>query len=352
MRPVGRGSVVQRDMDRPRSRCRDWELSVKMDDGRRRTRAFHGTWTQATEALSAFVAELEDAPAEGMTLGGYIRLWTDRRERSGAYAARTLRTDREKLAPVLALLGDRPISSVTRDDVRKLYEDVMGGKTPSGRKWSAHSVNRMRTALSKVYADAIKDGYATSSPVAGVDHPAPPRSPGSAMPPAEMDAVLAALDYSQPAHRAVALALGCGLRRSEACALLWSDVREGCVHVTKSAEEDGGDKSAKTASGNRTVPMPPDVAREMERHRSCGKVCGMLPHSLSVWWAKHRDALGCSGYRFHDLRHSYATRLAASGVHMRVAMELCGWSSVDTAMKVYTHVSHDMQREAVRAAFG
>ncbi len=355
MKVIGHGSVVQRGKSKSRSRCRDWELSVLVEaDGRRRrrTRAFHGTYTQAQDALSEYVDELRGTPVtSGMPFSAYMDSWFGRRAASGAVSARTLRTDREKLAPVRGMLGDRPISSVTPDDVRAVYEGAMAGKTPSGRKWSPQTVLRMHTALSKMLSDAVSDGIIASSPAAKVDVPRQRAdTSGQAMPADLMDAVLASLDWSLAPHRAVGLALGCGLRRSECCALDWSDVRDGCVRVSRACEDDGSPKPTKTGR-TRTVPAPPVVLAGLESARSEGRVVDMLPHSVTRWWIRHRAGLGCGRYRFHDLRHSYATRLAASGVHMRVAMELCGWSSVEMAARVYTHVSDELQRDAVRAAF-
>lgn len=355
MKVIGTGSVVQRDKSRPRARCRDWELSVVVEsDGkrRRRTRAFHGTWTEAHGALAEFVAELDGPDPEDMTVSDWLKEWTMRREKSGAYAPRTLRTDAEKLRPFNDMYGKRLVRDVSREDVRALYRAVMGGETPSGRKWSAHTVSRMRTVLGKFFRDAVREGVADSDPTKGVDVPRRPATSGRAMPRGDMDGLLSGLDWKRAGHRAVALALGCGLRRSEICALRWEDVRDGSVHVRRSSDEDGADRRAKTDAGHRCVPMPAVVAAGLESVRGSDKVVDMLPHSLSTWWRRNRASLGCDGYRFHDLRHSYATRLAESGVHVRVAMELCGWASVDVAMRVYTHVADAARTDAVARAFG
>ena len=354
MRVIGNGSVVQRDKSKPRSRCRDWELSVKVDEGgraRRRTKAYHGTWTQAQQALKSFADELSGPSCDAVTVSGWFAMWTERRRLSGAYSERTLRTDREKLRPFVERYGDRLVRDVSREDVRDAYQAVMRGETPSGRKWSPHSVGRMRTCLGKMMRDAVDEGFALSNPTEGVPVPKRPRTSGRAMPPAQADALLSTLVWARQGHRAVALALGCGLRRSEVCALRWEDIRDGCVHVERSADDGGGDSAAKSDAGYRVVPMPHVVAAGLESARGVGKVVDTTPHSLSRWWRRNRSRLGCAGYRFHDLRHSYATRLAASGVHIRVAMELCGWASVDVAMRVYTHVADDMLVDAVARAF-
>lgn len=354
MRVIGNGSVVQRDKTKPRSRCRDWELSVKVEEGgrvRRRTRAYHGTWSGAKEALTAFVDELRGPSCDAVTVSDWFGEWTKRRRESGAYSERTLRTDREKLRPFVERYGERLVSSISREDVRDAYQAVMRGETPSGRRWSPHSVGRMRTCLGKMMRDAVDEGCALSNPTAGVPVPKRPRTSGRAMPAAQADALLSTLEWTRQGHRAVALALGCGLRRSEVCALRWDDVSDGCVHVERSADDGGGDSAAKSEAGYRVVPMPAVVADGLESVRGVGKVVDTTPHSLSRWWRRNRARLGCAGYRFHDLRHSYATRLAASGVHIRVAMELCGWSSVDVAMRVYTHVADSMKVDAIAKAF-
>ena len=50
--------------------------------------------------------------------------------------------------------------------------------------------------------------------------------------------------------------------------------------------------------------------------------------------------------RFHDLRHSCATLLAAQGVPARVAMDILGHSDIRLTLGVYTHVLDESKRQA------
>jgi integrase len=54
------------------------------------------------------------------------------------------------------------------------------------------------------------------------------------------------------------------------------------------------------------------------------------------------------GFRFHDLRHSFGSRLGMSGVDLKSIMEIMGHSTAKMAMR-YQHPSADHKLEAVRS---
>jgi integrase len=60
-----------------------------------------------------------------------------------------------------------------------------------------------------------------------------------------------------------------------------------------------------------------------------------------------REAMGELSIRFHDLRHSHATHLLASGVHPKIASERLGHATVALTLDTYSHVIPGMQEDAV-----
>ena len=50
------------------------------------------------------------------------------------------------------------------------------------------------------------------------------------------------------------------------------------------------------------------------------------------------QAVGREGFRFHDLRHTYATLLISQGAHPRVVMDRLGHSSIQITMNTYGHL--------------
>ena len=54
-----------------------------------------------------------------------------------------------------------------------------------------------------------------------------------------------------------------------------------------------------------------------------------------------RDELGIQ-FKFHNLRHTYATILAESGISPRYVQEMLGHSKLEFTLKYYTHVTEKM----------
>jgi len=58
------------------------------------------------------------------------------------------------------------------------------------------------------------------------------------------------------------------------------------------------------------------------------------------------DRAGVRRVRFHDLRHSTATLLLASGVHPKIVSEVFGHSAIGITLDLYSHATETMQRGA------
>jgi len=57
-------------------------------------------------------------------------------------------------------------------------------------------------------------------------------------------------------------------------------------------------------------------------------------------------AAGVEDFTFHDLRHTFGTRLAASGADVVKIRELMGHASITTTMR-YMHASDSRKRDAI-----
>lgn len=331
--------------DKPRSKCRLWELVVNLPyDGTRyprRTRRFHGSYREACAALRDFLDELERASdPTRVTFSEFARDWHRRRERSGMYADATMRSELTRIRAALQYLGARELSTITTADIEECY---------TAMPWSPKSIEGMHKTLTTLFNDAVRTHVIDSAPTSGAKRPQVHEATRNVPDALAVDNMVAALDMDNATHRAIALCACCGLRREESVALYWSDFADGCVTIARACNLDGTTKPTKSGKP-RTVPVPASLLERLPIG-GAGRVADIRPDALTRWWTRHRASFGMDGVRLHDLRHAYLTRLAAAGVHPRVMMELAGHSSIDVCMNIYTHVDDAARRDAVARAF-
>src|SRR4051794_28664667 len=139
-----------------------------------------------------------------------------------------------------------------------------------------------------------------------------------------------------------------GLRQGELVALRWRDVDFAGSYMRVTASYTNGELSMPKSGKMRSVPMAPEVAEALarlgERARFVGRddlvfvglVGGHLDASalLAPYPAALRDA-GPRPLRFHDLRHTFGTRVIAEADIRRV-QEWMGHADVQTTMR-YLH---------------
>ena len=59
----------------------------------------------------------------------------------------------------------------------------------------------------------------------------------------------------------------------------------------------------------------------------------------SEWWSAALEEAKIEKFRWHDLRHTFASRLVEAGANMKVVQEACGHASITMTAR-YAHVSN------------
>ncbi|MEY9870684.1 integrase [Streptacidiphilus sp. MAP12-33] len=72
------------------------------------------------------------------------------------------------------------------------------------------------------------------------------------------------------------------------------------------------------------------------------------PGNLTRMFPARSRRAGLREIRLHDTRHTCGSLLAALEVHPRVAMKILRHSQISITMEIYTHVTDDQTREALR----
>jgi integrase len=138
----------------------------------------------------------------------------------------------------------------------------------------------------------------------------------------------------------VVLAMNTGLRRGELLKLSWSsvDLKRKILTVTAASA-----KSSKT----RHVPLNSkalDVLKAWRKKGSSGAVFGLTDVKKS--WATLLDLAEIENFRFHDLRHHFASKLAMAGIDLNTIRELLGHSDIRMTLR-YSHLAPAHKAAAV-----
>ena len=146
-----------------------------------------------------------------------------------------------------------------------------------------------------------------------------------------------------------------GLRQGELLALRWCDVDLDArvVRVRRSYTR-GRWSTPKSARSVRAVPMAADLQSELRRYREASAYATeadlvfahpqrgtvLDPSRLRRRFREAARRAGLPHVRFHDLRHTYGTAMAAAGTPMRMLQEWMGHRSHTTTL-VYAAYSPD-----------
>jgi len=189
----------------------------------------------------------------------------------------------------------------------------------------------------------------------------------------DADGTAALIEAARNTSLFVPILLGvlCGMRRGEITALRWRsiDLERGQLSIVASTEQtrDGVREKPPKSGRGRTVALPSLVVDELRRHRLrqaeallkldvplsgdhhvVTRADGepVQPRSLTHAFVIFLRKQGLPRVRLHDLRHSHATHMLASGVHPKIAQERLGHSSVAITLDLYSHVLPGLQADA------
>ena len=264
---------------------------------------------------------------------------------------------------VLTKLRPEQISAAYAKALAEGRRDGKGGLSP-------RTVQHMHRILRQALEQAVRWNMLARNPADVVDPPKVERKRMKALDPAETARLLQAL---RPTRMFVPIMIGvlCGLRRGEITALKWRSVdlvaaQMAIVESTEQTRAGVREKETKTGRGRR-VALPRFVVEELRRHKirqaeellrlgirqtdetyvvAQANGAPLKPQSLTHEFVRFMASADIPHVRLHDLRHSHATHLFASGVHPKVVQERLGHSSVGLTLDTYSHVLPGMQEDA------
>ncbi|MEK6714020.1 MAG: site-specific integrase [Nitrospirota bacterium] len=142
----------------------------------------------------------------------------------------------------------------------------------------------------------------------------------------------------------IIVALNTGMRRAELFNLRWHDIdfNKGIIHLLRTKN---GEK--------REIPMNQAVNTAITKARKhpgseyvfCTKT-GNCYTDIRKPFARSLKRAGIADFRFHDLRHTFASQLAMASVDLNTIRELMGHKSMRMTIR-YAHLSSNHKNHAV-----
>jgi integrase len=280
----------------------------------------------------------------------------------------------------LPILGPIPIDAITKTDIGRWIawqEEQPSARSGSTGKVAAKTVKNYHSLLSAILQTAVEQGLAPSNPAFKARISAGPRRVGVFLSASEFWTLMHFIpDYYRPLVAFLAMT---GCRWGEATAVTWGHVdlnaRIPSVRIEQAWKKGPDGKpvlgTPKSKKSRRVVPLPDELVYVLGKPKAgdefmfsgmnSGKQIWYGPFNTRIWKtavAKANDPELCAAAgltplgknpNIHDLRHSYASWLIASGIDLLTVQDYMGHESVTTTSAVYGHLSPGAPKEVKRA---
>lgn len=245
--------------------------------------------------------------------------------------------------------GSRALADIQPLDIERMKLELKKGLNQHGKPYAAATIKHQIVLLRRLFNVARKWGmFEGANPVERVQMPKIDNQKTEFMTEDELSRLMEVLD-SWPFPETVAFvkfALFTGLRRGELFKLTWDNVDFERGMVTLVAPKGGktttlplnrqGIEVLRSLPVNSTFVFPGENGKQRTDFKGP--------------WKKIRKAAGLpDDFRFHGLRHHYASTLVSNGVDLGIVRELLTHKHVGTTER-YVHFAPDAVRDAAAKA--
>ena len=267
---------------------------------------------------------------------------------------------------ILPYLGAKKLTQLKTADIQKHYNRLLesGRKNDIGKgKGLANATVRgIHMVLREALDSAVREGLIPRNPADGTSPPKIHRKEKQVLTKDELENFMKLIENDEVWYDFFYTEIITGMRQGEICGLRWEDFDEakGTLRVARSVDfvkKELVIGETKTDDGNRTIYLPDSLWRLLAERKKGAVSEWIFPNLLKPelpldpakayrQFKKLLEIGELPDIRFHDLRHTFTSHAANSGIAPKTLSEIVGHSKASFTLDTYAHVTGDMQKNA------
>lgn len=311
------------------------------------TRGGFAKKSEAEEEAARVKKEYKNKNATSLDFAGLYKLWNQ-----SAEAKESTLSQREYIvnAHILPYFGKKKIEKVKPLDVEKFIQHL------KAKDLKANSVVNVRGYLLAIFNKALELELIERNPVTNIKVKKE-KTKKLAWTVPEAQSFLGYCKNRSLYWMAYYLALHCGMRIGEICALKWSDISDESLLIVRTAAQVNGKwitQTPKTEGSVREIPLNNTLRETLEEWKAykkddwlfSGKDQFIIPNTIRNDFYRLIKETELPKINFHDLRATHITMLLDAGVPVHIVSKRVGHSDISMTLNVYSRVHDDKLRES------
>lgn len=233
--------------------------------------------------------------------------------------------------------NSKPVNKITPEDIEKYKTHLR-----DVRNLKNSSINRYLEILSKMFNLAINNKELVENPVSKVQKLRENNHTIRFLTTDEEKRLFTSIDNIAPYIKPIVItALQTGMRRGEILNLKWSNIKNNHIELLD------------TKSNNpRYIPLSLTLQDVFGQIQKSSEYVFVNPKTDKPYkdikrsWNNIRNDANLLDFRFHDLRHTVATRMVEKGIDLLVVKDILGHTMIETTMR-YAHPVPERKRAAI-----
>ena len=365
-RPNGDGLVRKRDDGR-------WEGRIVVGRKNDGSAIYRSVFAEKQSELMPKLNELKMQYAgvrltedSSITLGEWMARWMEEYKKPILRKSTYTGYSRDIENHILPYLGSKRLTQLKTSDIQKHYNRLLesGRKHDhgKGKGLSNATVRGIHMVLREALDSAVREGLIPKNPADGTSPPKIHRKEKQVLTKDQLETFMKLIENDEAWYDFFYTEMLTGMRAGEICGVRWEDFDEKNRTLRVARSVDFVNKElvigeTKTEDGKRTIYLPDSLwrllAERKKRSFSEWIFPNLLKPELPLDPAKAYRQLKAilkkgklPDIRLHDLRHTFTSHAANSGIAPKTLSEIVGHSKASFTLDHYAHVTSDMQKNA------